>query len=381
MNIGIYDADLLTYHSVPLNLEVMKLSAYHKLKERDIVSLSPHFNPDAYSKYYVRKDFYDGYFPKNMGDYDNIIYGGLAFSGKYKPLEEAIELYKPDYHIYDNILKRPEYAGQEYWGKNNSFISHFRLSLDGQNIWDKFEKPMIREKKIMTYYSHDYEINNINNSFEVIQDILKDSSGKGGRGSAGFGSKFPINVTNIEDALKWLSIPLSKSTQVVYNGILSTQDFLRLYESVAPAHLAHFVYNVVIPQSFTNEKKNELFMEIYFMAIFLWKRKLKFSLTISQDFFESEKWADYLELLNTILFADASVDKTYATMFSQVARFPSKRECNGRKYRMSKNEARNVFAFIEQRNRPLFEKFYTTYQIEEQGGELIDVSKSKYRNS
>lgn len=97
MNIGLYDADLATYHSLPLNLEIMKLSAYHKIKERDIVSITPYFNPEPYSKYYVRKDFYDGFFHKDLMKHDNIVYGGCAFSsGRHVPLAEEIELMKPD---------------------------------------------------------------------------------------------------------------------------------------------------------------------------------------------------------------------------------------------------------------------------------------------
>ena len=57
MNIGLYDADLMIYHSLPVNLELMKLSTYYKVNKRDIVSLTQSFSPDRYSKFIIRKDY------------------------------------------------------------------------------------------------------------------------------------------------------------------------------------------------------------------------------------------------------------------------------------------------------------------------------------
>ena len=79
MSIGIMDDDFVRYTLVPFNLEAMKLSAWYK-NQREIVVLSKEFAPDNYSKFVYRKDYDDGEFPKDLFEYNNLSYGGLAFS-------------------------------------------------------------------------------------------------------------------------------------------------------------------------------------------------------------------------------------------------------------------------------------------------------------
>ena len=64
MSIGLYDIDLITYFQVAFNLELMKLATYYKRK-REIVQLSPIFQPERYTKFIMRKDYYDSNFPSN----------------------------------------------------------------------------------------------------------------------------------------------------------------------------------------------------------------------------------------------------------------------------------------------------------------------------
>ena len=91
MSIGLYDADFFTYHQTIFNLEIMKLSTYYK-KKREITIMAPSFSPERYTHFFYRKDFNDGVFPKELTQYDNISYGGFAFSNnKYIPLPEEIE--------------------------------------------------------------------------------------------------------------------------------------------------------------------------------------------------------------------------------------------------------------------------------------------------
>lgn len=91
MSVGLYDIDMTLYNNVPFNLELMKLSSYYK-KKREIVVLSPSFEPYRFSKFIMRKDYDDGRFPANIKDYNNIEYGGYALSKQqYISLDEAIE--------------------------------------------------------------------------------------------------------------------------------------------------------------------------------------------------------------------------------------------------------------------------------------------------
>lgn len=380
MNIGLYDADLATYHSLPLNLEIMKLSAYHKIRERDIVSITPYFNPEPYSKYYVRKDFYDGFFHKDLMKHDNIIYGGCAFSsGRHIPLAEEIELMKPDQHIYDKLLKLPEYSKQSFWGKSADEFSHFRLSLDGETIWDKYEKALEQNDKIYVYYNHDINLGELSEGYDTIQEILKNSKGQFGLTSARFGCKYPIQTENFEQAIKWLDMSLSKSTTVQFNGIMTDEQFLQLLRH---ENLHHFAYQVVFPQSFTNEKKKEHLLKIFLWATIVWKRFRKFSLYISQDFLESDKWQKFFDLINFIMFSQIlrKRSRIYVTFYDVCCHLPDNKSFNDKGI-VTKSDAREVFGFIQDNHEELFSKLYTTYDVIEEGGRIIDVSKNKYGNS
>ena len=100
MSIGLYDADMSVYTHVPFNLELMKLAAYYARK-REIVALSPVFNPESYTRFIYRKDYYDGEFDTRLRQFDNIEYGGYAFSSNnYVSLPLEIEKQIPNAAIY-----------------------------------------------------------------------------------------------------------------------------------------------------------------------------------------------------------------------------------------------------------------------------------------
>lgn len=107
MYIGIIDQDALLYKKnfFP-NLEVMKISSYHKAK-RDIVDFILNMTIlDKYSKIYLRKNIQDNYYPSFVISKDNCDYGGLSFTNnQYIPMTEEIENTVPDFSIYNNYMK------------------------------------------------------------------------------------------------------------------------------------------------------------------------------------------------------------------------------------------------------------------------------------
>ena len=51
MSVGIYDQDSIIYTHAPLNLEVMKISAYWK-SQKQVVKLATDFCPQKYGSFY-----------------------------------------------------------------------------------------------------------------------------------------------------------------------------------------------------------------------------------------------------------------------------------------------------------------------------------------
>ena len=155
MSIGLYDMDFQNYLNVPFNLELMKLSAYYK-KRREIVIFSPSFTPDRHSKFFIRKDYYDGNFPKGLELYSNIEFGGRAFNPEcYVPLKEEIEVMRGDKILYEN--KEDNYGFTQQNGYNSLLKGeHCRLSLDNKTIWKNWEKQVQINEKTRLIYFHDY---------------------------------------------------------------------------------------------------------------------------------------------------------------------------------------------------------------------------------
>jgi hypothetical protein len=156
MSVGLWDADKTKYETAPLNLELMKLSAYHKGK-REIVSLAPELDPNKYTKMIIRKDYNDGDFNADLFEEENVECGGLAFSNDiYVPLDESIEMLKPDMYIYERM--RGHVGAEKY--KVAAFetmmrAQHLRLSLDGRTIWNKFERQLDLGPTTRTLFLHD----------------------------------------------------------------------------------------------------------------------------------------------------------------------------------------------------------------------------------
>jgi hypothetical protein len=89
------------------NLEIMKLSSFHK-KNRDLVELVQDYRTyTRYSKLYLRKNKENDDLPALFLSKarDKSEYGGYAFTnGIYVPMDEAIEKSLPDVTIYDKII-------------------------------------------------------------------------------------------------------------------------------------------------------------------------------------------------------------------------------------------------------------------------------------
>lgn len=70
------------------------MATYYK-QRNEIVKFATKLEPEMYTKFFVRKDYDNGVYPKEFF-LPNVEYGGHAFTNKYKSLDLEIEKTKPD---------------------------------------------------------------------------------------------------------------------------------------------------------------------------------------------------------------------------------------------------------------------------------------------
>ena len=127
MKIAIIDADLIgrKKHRFP-NLACMKLSGYH-LAQGDYVVLKTDYNDlNWFDQVYISKVFTDTLIDENILKLPNVKYGGTGFFyDKASNLPVEIEHHMPDYHLYDNWVKKKIDDG----GKKSDFAYYTDYSI------------------------------------------------------------------------------------------------------------------------------------------------------------------------------------------------------------------------------------------------------------
>ncbi len=370
MSIGLYDVDFFKYHQVMFNLEIMKLASYFKNK-REITVLSPTLSPERYSNFYLRKDYYDGTFPPKLTSYDNLTYGGLAFTGNiYTPMIEEIEMSKPDTHIYD------KYRELFYEGRKTHDVAftslvnniHLRLSLDGSNIWENFEKQIHRNAKANIIFFHDRDLGLINDSWEVVNTLLNKYSRKAELPAA-LGVKFPITCETLEDFKRWNQFTFSDNFFTIQlNNILEDEEFAELINSVSPAKSEKIVYRIASSSSDKNDFIESVLPKIFKQVIFCCNHHKQISLIIDDDFRIEQKWRDLVTLFN--LYMSAAIDYTRVPALYRFCKALKPKEEMRRTGVMSKEEAKEIFLYVYNRHPELFKMFYECNQVHLEGGEF-----------
>src|SRR5574344_2111872 len=379
-SIGLYDADFIKYIHVPFNLEIMKLAAYWKRK-RIITVLSPFLEPERYGTFIYRKDYNDNDFPIQICD-KNVQYGGYAFSGeKYIPLNNEIELTRPDKYIYS------KFRSDFFNNKMNSDIfkrmlnaEHLRISLDGKNIWKDFLKPIEITKNTHSFLFHDYDLNKISGSQDVIKDLFKEFTNPAI--GAFIGTKFPIQVKNKEELFHWLDFRLMNNNfSIQYNGLMEDDVFCEFIERQKGSSLArHLSYIVTAGCSSENDFIVNRLPKIFNQAIFSRTSRAVVLLRYEDNFFKDKRWEKVIKLFNAfignILPVRVSNEKLLwraielETLYSFVKIFEEKPRFKGRIF--SKNDARELFQFVREENYDVFKHFYDTSKVKLDGGILVN---------
>ena len=367
MSIGLYDMDMATYTLVPFNIELMKLAAYYK-KHREIVILSPELTPERHQKFFLRKDYDDGNFPLGIDKIPNLDYGGYAFTkGLYVPMAAEIEAIHPDssiYSIYEKTIMSAKGRDQRKIFQNMMEAEHCRLSLDGKTIWEDYPKQFKFLKTARNLMFHDYDLGQIEGSFEEVKYLLSRARNDGW--ATRVGMKFPVTAQTGQDLLNWISIrPNSLFYSLKYDGVID-EDTFEEFVGIQREKAVYKQLDYYITATSANEQEflNKYIQQVFRQVVKARSYRVFFSLKYEENFFTDSRWERVLDLFNfshnsmktlpqSIYFSKISKDTLFDFARVTYDELP-KIYARG----MTKQEIRELFAFVREKNPALFEDFY-----------------------
>ena len=367
MSIGLYDMDMATYTLVPFNIELMKLAAYYK-KHREIVILSPELTPERHQKFFLRKDYDDGNFPLGIDKIPNLDYGGYAFTkGLYVPMAAEIETIHPDssiYSIYEKTIMSAKGRDQRKIFQNMMEAEHCRLSLDGKTIWEDYPKQFKFLKTARNLMFHDYDLGQIEGSFEEVKYLLSRARNDGW--ATRVGMKFPVTAQTGQDLLNWISIrPNSLFYSLKYDGVID-EDTFEKFVGIQREKAVYKQLDYYITATSANEQEflNKYIQQVFRQVVKARSYRVFFSLKYEENFFIDSRWERVLDLFNfyhnsmktlpqSIYFSKISKDTLFDFARVTYDELP-KIYTRG----MTKQEIRELFAFVREKNPALFEDFY-----------------------
>lgn len=356
------------------NLEIMKMATYFKGK-REITVLSPTYSPERYTKFFLRKDFYDGTFPTGLNLHKNLEYGGLAFTqNKYVPLQEEIEKCQPDIYIYDKhkdlFLEGAKTHKDAYVSLSTNI--HLRLSLDGETIWNNFEK-QIPNKKANIIFFHDPDIGKIKDSPLVVKEILTKYS-REKKGMANLGVKFPLGIDNIDDFHFWNQFTFNDNFfSLKIHRPLEDEEFVDLINSSIKAKTSKIIYTIADVSSSKNDFIINVLPKIFKQVIFCCRQHKKILLNIEDNFPIEEEWRDVVTLFNLYMKAATSYTESVPALYVFCKNLKPK-ESMYKNSVMCKEDARRLFSFVMEKQPELFKLFYECNLVKIINGRFENVS-------
>ena len=295
MSIGLWDADFMTYKQPIFNLELMKLAAYYK-QQRQIVSFAPVLEPERYTKFFVRKDWDDGEYPKQFFK-SNVEYGGRAFAPNYIAIAPEIEAVQPDTHLYDRYEKDFKTAAKNAF-KTMTIATHLRATYDEQTIAQDIERRIEKiSNQSNTVIFHDYNLSDFPYGLELIHQIIKEYSTRS-KNKIYIGAKFPIQINNNEQLIQWLSFNTSARFYTLQiNNIMNDESFNLLLQQSANK-CDNFEYMVTATSSSEDDFIINRLPIIYKQLLISQNRGKRILLKYEHDFFEDKRWEKLINYLN-----------------------------------------------------------------------------------
>lgn len=386
--IGVYDWDFMNYRNVIPNLECAKIYTYFH-NRREIAVLAPRLEPTLYTKFYIRKEYNDGVYPKSLF-LPNCEYGGRAFTpNKYSPLPPEIERTIPNMHLFDRYIDRFGTKAHEIQQiKRILNCAHIRLSTD-----EETPKSMAQLQRILStgrytgIIFHDYDLGRSKASYDVVYELSQTRLFKTKKGINPYpiGNKFPIQVYTSDSLKKWLRVVSMRNLfSLQYNGLM--EDGTLSYLCTKNARLARQMY-YKIDESWYDENHflQRTLPKIFMQVLFLRRQGIKILLRYSEDKIITKELQDFIDLLNCWL----SFSWQENFMRGTQSLYDFCRDTKKLRYKnwafmsvtVSTDDARNSFQYIRENNYELFKKLYELDSIIYEGGKLVDEWESDSRRN
>lgn len=343
--IGLLDWDLTRWQTPTVfNLELMKLAYYHKTRLRDVVQMERHFNSQMCSKVYIQKDYEDFIYPEFITNDPKVTWRGLALTdGLYVPMAPEIECCPADTSIYRTL--EPLYAktkvGKQIF-KNLTQACHVRLSLDGQHVFEDWEKQLLGGyENVRQIIFHD---KNFSPNTEM-RSALAYIAAKYGRKNVRIGSKFPVPLFNSDELLIWGQYPKAQHiNNVLLMKLMSDEAIYQVRD--AQQQLTYFIQE----PEWTSKTFIEALPKIFMQAIFLSKFGSQILLKIDKNFPIEEEWKEMVKLYNSYIRSAVNYrDKLNFCCFVY---------CKYCYYALTRENKIALFRYIQEHNPELFDLFY-----------------------
>ena len=375
---GVYDYDFFTYENVVPNLECAKLVTYYR-QHNQLATLSPVLNPAPYTKFFIRKEYDDGNFPREFF-YPASEYGGRAFSEDkiYVPLPPKIEQTIPNMHLYDQYIThfgRTEPELKQI--KRILNCAHIRLAPDSHNLLSVEELKPNFEDKVSGIFLHDYDLTALK-AQDLIQELSNQRTFKTKEGINPYpiGNKYPIKVYSPEDMAAWTKITtIPGALFLEYNGLM---DDKVLYDLCMDNQrmAKQILYNITGGCSSENEFLMNRLSKIFIQVLFLRRANIKILLTYDEQIVVTKELRDLIDLFN--LWLVFSYQKDFAPhtqslyMFCRSVSYKTLIFWNLRKITISVEQMRDSFQFVREHNYDLFKMFYEWDEVKFDGRYIVN---------
>lgn len=373
---------MTSYNQIPFSLEIMKLSSYYK-KHREIVTLNTNLEPERYSKFYYFQDFNNIDFPTDIIRQKNVMYCGRYFHpNKYAPFIEEIEAMPADVEIYN--IWRKKFIDNNYTKKMFKLLQHtdhVRLSLDGENVWNKAFSGIDFDTNRNTILFHDYDLGQIKDARLAIKDVLNYYTKY--VNERRIGMKFPVQTYNIDELLAWNEFKSSGYFyNLEYNGILSDEELDAFYFSqLHTTKMSQFTYNIT-PEPIDEEEFYQNQIPLLIKQIQRLNQFTTLKLSYNLTFFRNSYIINLLKFINkyAVYLNGKKTGYNYSSMYDYVLAIKKSnqvRAMNGYAHSLTDkwndlDFLRDLFQYVKDTNSAAFDVMYDRHSYYIEGGQFCD---------